>query len=133
MNSYSKRNYKICTAGHKWDKDFLNRLKTIINLSDTTISNDVGTHIGYCIHLRKPHTIIEFENNMEALNKIGKFQIIEERKSEKNFEIEEVKAGFYNDSGVIFESITDLQLSLITKYWGLDCIKTESELYRIIS
>ena len=55
---YKAAGFLIVTAGHIADYYFLNRLKTIIQLSDLTISNNIGTHIGYCIHLKKPHCII---------------------------------------------------------------------------
>ena len=64
---YKKYNYKIVTAGHRYDVQFLNRLKSIIQLSDYSISNFFGTHTIYCTHLNKPHTIffeeLKYEEN----------------------------------------------------------------------
>ena len=47
----------VC-AGHAYDPHFLDRLRTLIELSDITLSNNLGTHIGYCVSLGKPHWII---------------------------------------------------------------------------
>jgi len=49
---------KFVTAGHMYDPAFLSRLRTIIELSDYTMSNEVGTHFGYCVHLRRPHYFV---------------------------------------------------------------------------
>lgn len=68
---YLNKGYKVVTAGHIYDTYFLPRLKTIINLADMTISNDIGTHIGYCIYLDKPHYIynqpIEFDESKSKI------------------------------------------------------------------
>ena len=48
----------VVTAGYIMDPLFLSRLKSIIQLSDLTMSNNVGTHLGYCIYLNKPHWIV---------------------------------------------------------------------------
>jgi hypothetical protein len=50
---------KIMCAGYRWDYCFLKRLKTIISLADAVITNAVGSHIGYCIHMDKPVKYIE--------------------------------------------------------------------------
>lgn len=66
---YENLGYKVITAGHRNDIYFLNRLKTIILLSDYTISNFFGTHVIYCTHLNKPHTIFEEELRINGENK----------------------------------------------------------------
>jgi hypothetical protein len=54
---YQKFGFTIVTAGNRSDPFFLSRLKDLIYLCDMTISNDLGTHVGYCICLNKPHYI----------------------------------------------------------------------------
>ncbi len=51
---YKKMGYSIATAGHMYDIYFMSRLKTIIELSDTVIANDLGTNLGYCVYMQKP-------------------------------------------------------------------------------
>ena len=133
VNYYTSNGYKICSAGHKWDKHFLNRLKTIISLADKTISNDVGTNIGYCVSLRKPHTILKSEIQYTPDNDIGIDQIKGEKKKERLLEIEEVKNGFMKTDGSIYDKIDSHQTKLINEYWGLDSIKTKNELFSILS
>lgn len=58
----------MTTAGHQLDINFLNRLKTIILLSDYTCSNSIGTHTGYCVYLGKPHLVINPVQTLEEVN-----------------------------------------------------------------
>lgn len=50
---YKEKGYLIVTAGHSYDYNFLSRLKTIINLSDFMITNNIGTHLIYSAALGK--------------------------------------------------------------------------------
>ena len=49
--SYEALGYKIVTSGHRFDLNFLSRQRSFIELADYTMSNNLGTHVGYCIHL----------------------------------------------------------------------------------
>ena len=132
VNNYKNNGCTICSAGRKWDKDFLNRLKTIISLSDLTISNDVGTHIGYCVYLNKPHTILNYPIEHEPVNKIGIIQIKQEQSSERLVEINDVKSVFIKGDGSLFTEITTEQMEMVNKYWGINYVKTEKEIYNIL-
>lgn len=75
---YLDKGYMVTTAGHSNDLFFLNRLRSIIELSDSIISNELGTYIGYCCYLRKPLQLIrqktifdEEKDCKEHLNLIG--------------------------------------------------------------
>lgn len=127
---YKDYGFTVVTAGYREDPDFLSRLKTFINISDYTISNNVGTHIGYCIALDKPHTIIEQKTEYcgvtsrdfeAAINS----SVIKSSLVEKN----EVKNAFniYNDF------ITDEQRVICNKYWGLDKVKNNQQLNFILN
>lgn len=47
--------YECTTAGHMYDPMFLSRLRSILSLADVTVSNQMGTHVGYSIALGVPH------------------------------------------------------------------------------
>lgn len=49
----SKKKYEVVTAGHYYDYNFLPRLRSIIETSDITMSNNLGSHLGQCIYLNK--------------------------------------------------------------------------------
>lgn len=56
--AYQAQGHRVVCAGHAYDPYFLDRLRTLIELADVTLSNNLGTHIGYCVSLDKPHWII---------------------------------------------------------------------------
>lgn len=47
--------YECTTAGHMYDPLFLPRLRSILSLADVTVSNQMGTHVGYSVALGVPH------------------------------------------------------------------------------
>lgn len=49
----------LVSAGYRGDLQFISRLRTIIEIADGTSGNHIGTHIGYCMALRKPHIIFD--------------------------------------------------------------------------
>lgn len=119
---------KIVTAGHKNDKNFLKRLRSIIEIADETASNGVGTHIGYCLCLRKKHFIIEtdFEINFTEKDERDNFKKIEEEFKQSTFEIKNV---FLKRE----KKITKEQENIYIKYWGGNHLKTREELRSILT
>lgn len=127
---YNNREFIIVSAGALHSEFFYNRLKTIINISDHTISNKVGTHLGYCLFLGKPHTIY-------------KCDIVEEREPIKNKNLNEAiitKDINFKFEEFVFvklfskykEKITDDQYNLCNLYYGFDQIKTKEEIKCIL-
>lgn len=95
--------YKIVTAGHRADWNFINRLKTIITLADFSISDDVSTNLGFCINMGVPHKVVLTELEKIKLNK----------------EKREVYEVFNSENKVI----TQDQIEMVNKYWGKEDIK----------
>ncbi len=120
---YLNKGYQVVTAGYRDDPLFLRRLKSFILISDYTISNDVGTHVGYCICLGKPHTIFEQEIKQKPYTQKDNDVVIESENSTVLKEKGEVSKAFCN----YHDNITDEQLEVVNKYWGLEylCEKTE--------
>ena len=46
---YRNKGYRIVSSGTRNDPYFLNRQRDLMELADMTISNNIGTHIGYSI------------------------------------------------------------------------------------
>lgn len=111
-DSYRKSGFKLTTAGHRYDINFISRLKSIIMLSDYVVANDFGTNIGYCVYLKKPLYILQ--NNM-LVSKTGMFR-----------EIGEAFTTYYGE-------ITEEQYNICAKYWGFDSIKDNEELKLLIN
>ena len=47
--------FVVVTCGYREDCHFLERQRTLIKLADFTMSNSIGTHVGYCVYMGKPH------------------------------------------------------------------------------
>lgn len=105
--SYEKAGFKVVTAGHRLDLNFLPRLKLIISLADYTMANSVGTQTGYCIYLNKPHYII--------CPKV--FSMMPD-------DFKEITNVFH----VYSNNITVEQHNVVSKYWGFNQIKTPESL-----
>lgn len=130
---YEDKGYKVVSAGHRNNNiSFLNRLKTIISISDYTISNSLGTHTGYCVYLNKPHQI--FNQNIIIKGKDENSLKIEFDKRGNNFEdlYNEEKRLFYNVFNEFNLNITKEQYEICNKYWGFDCIRTQEEMKDIM-
>lgn len=104
---YERAGFKVVTAGHRLDINFLPRLKSIIQIADYTVSNSVGTHTGYCIYMNKTHSLIEpMDYSMM---------------SEDFIEITNAFLRFSHE-------IDKTQYDVVRKYWGTDLLKTPEEL-----
>jgi len=132
----SNRGFKVVSAGHIYDFNFLSRLKSIINLSDHTVSMSVGTHIGYCIYLDKSHEIISYNKNKFNENNRS-FNIVKDEDIKKRGREYQIK--FKNDEKEIISHffnagnlINNNQLKICNKFWGFDQIKTKDELNRLL-
>lgn len=104
--------YKICTAGHMFDKNFLNRLKSIILLSDVAIGNDIGTHVGYCISVGIPYYLylklpdyVDFDNNGDYLEFNNDF-------------FKQLLNDGIECFGQYKEYISDNDIKFVEEYWG---------------
>lgn len=122
---YEEFGFECVTAGHILDPLFLPRLKSIIEVATTTISNSVGNHIGYSVFMGKPHIITPQK------------QTVSGRRSEKNLlEHSWWKSKPTAELIKVFTKITDQittsQKSLVNYYWGVDNIKTKKEFMEII-
>lgn len=118
---YKERGYKIVTAGHRNDPYFLGRLKDIIDLSDVTMSNSLGTHIGYCLARNKPHYIY----NQEPFIKGARVELEFRQRNNDIYrnslmlEKKEILDAFATYCNVI----TEKQVAVFEKYWGLNEVK----------
>lgn len=120
---YIDAGYKIVSAGHKFDPGFLNRLRTIISLADNTVSNAVGTHIGYCVALGKPHFLCD-ESLSDELVQPDYDDIYKSFREKRAVEVEEVAKEFRIQSN----SLLPAQRAVVSKYWGQNYIRSRQEL-----
>lgn len=101
---FKDKGLDVVCSGHRYDPAFLSRLKTLISLSDYTLSDGVGTHVGYCIYEHKPHAIVPESS-------------VQKRNSEE--EMREITKAFAN-----YRGISDQQLEIVDTYWGASLTRT---------
>lgn len=110
---YASLGYKVLCAGHKLDIHFINRLKDIIYLSDMTMSNSLGTHLGYSVCMHRPHY---YYKQKIVISCIDEVQNQYENKESAAKEIISVEA---SSLFTIDHAITNKHLKFVYKYWGV--------------
>ena len=124
---FEKEGFVIVTAGHKQDIHFTKRLKYIISLADYTMSNNIGTHIGYCLYMNKPHYI--YRQNIEIKGDKVDEEFYEERLRTYNESQKEIIEAFDK-----FDlKITDKQKKIYEEHWNPKNIKSKEEILYILS
>jgi len=121
---YRNNGFECVTAGHIFDPLFLSRLKSIIETSTVTMSNNIGTHLGYCICMNKPHYF--FQQQLDFKGNVDK-----EIKIIKTIEKSDIYEKLKKACGTYSETISKQQYDLVNLCWGLDQIKTKGELRQI--
>lgn len=129
VSFYKNRGFKIVCAGHKYDCYFLARLRSIIELSDLTISNSLGTHVAYCEALNKNHRIFENEIKYEGGNQ-----------KEKNIRNEKELSTYIKDKNKLVTFFAKpinnrnkkKKKELINHFFGIDSVLIPSEIKKEI-
>lgn len=122
---YQNLGFECVTAGHILDPLFLPRLKSIIEISDLTISNDAATHVSYCIYLNKPHIIFYKPPKVQA-NK-GWSEFAHKYRTSKPY------SEIINAFSEINFRITPKQKEIANEYFGLNAIKSKEEFKKIVN
>lgn len=133
---YKDLNFNVVTAGYMTDPLFLKRLRSIIELSDVTISNGVGSHTGYCIYLKKPHIYIPTKTTF-VVDKTPKDSNIKDKLTKYLENQYNIKTNF-NDLNEIQSILSDKNRKfneispILEKYFGFNQVKTKQELKKIV-
>ena len=131
---YQKFGFEVVTAGHYYDPMFMSRLKSIIETSTMTMSNKLGTYIGYCIYLNKPHLLLKTKVDVEKISSDGKLAEIEQglleevRKKDINRDVDQI----YDLLSENREVITPEQYTFLNKYWGFTEVKSPKQLRKLL-
>ena len=124
--------YLIFSSGHRYDYYFLSRQKTMIKLSDMTMSNSVSTHIAYCSCLNKPHWIIRQEIKSKALNEKGAANVAIAERIGKDLVSQQEQEELYQVFAEYEKVLTDEQKKVCNKYFGLSYVRSEEEIKNFI-
>lgn len=125
---YAARGFVVVTAGHMFDPAFLPRLKTIIQLAHMTVSTNFSTHVGYCIHEKRPHLLVEEEFHCVTATR-------EDHRRDAAC-IDEIRREIHTDKyrwmldpfRVWSPEITPAQAEVVRVAFGVDDLKTPQEL-----
>lgn len=108
---YEKKGFTVVCNGDRFDSHFIQRHRDIIELADVTMSNGIGTHVGYSICLNRPHYY--YKQKME--------QKIDEKFQNETPE-QEFRVGFEKELvktfGTFSYEITEEQKEFVRLYWG---------------
>ena len=119
---YKTAGFHVVTAGHIYDFAFLPRLRSMIELAAMTLSNRLGTHTGYCLHLGKPHHIHRQQ---------VKIQIVHPEMVPVPGEMDEA-VRFDTLFGEYSEVITPAQREIVEQYWGTSHVRPAGEMDALI-
>jgi len=124
---YRNNKFRLITAGHIFDPLFLPRLKSIIMLSDFTMSNSPGTHIGYCVDLGKPHYVYSMDKTINTSG--GVVRHWENLSNEERGNSREMVLESFSK----FQDFIDPEQRKVVEYiWGTNHIKTKEEMTYIL-
>lgn len=112
---YKEKGYKLACCGGRFDQQFLSRQKDLISLADMTISNDLGTHVGYCIAMGKPHYVYL---QKVLFKEYEAFKGTDKSTDEAKYYFEQEKKHICGLFSKFEEVITEEQKKAIRYYWG---------------
>lgn len=118
---YKKNGFIPICCGNRQDPNFLPRLKSFIECSELTLSNNVGTHVGYCYALGKEHVIIDSQNSLSIKNKKYQKNVPELYLELAKFEKNEIKKAYTHGK-------EDDIKRVICKYWGNNYFYSKEEM-----
>lgn len=116
------------SCGSRFDQEFLLRQRALISLSTVTASNSLGTHVGNCVGLQKPHVILKQEITYEGdvEKEFGEQTRSANWKEQFAIEKELFENMFPYTSGQL--TLTKEQYDLCDYYWGFSKKKTPEEI-----
>ena len=112
--------YHIVCNGFREDPQFLSRQKACIELCNRVIGDGIGTHVGYCVHLRKPYTY--FNSGIEIKTKDAHEK---DHWDAMQSNVDQIKNAFEG------KEITPKQMEICAKYWGEGEEKSAEEIKAI--
>lgn len=128
LKRYKDKGYLFVSAGHIHDINFLCRLKTIISISDITMSNSVGTHIGYCVYMNKPHYVYNQKIGLRGLSNNAVKQELGQRTKEEYEDAVKDERLLTNYFNTFSNIISEEQKTIVNEYWGTSCVRSQTEL-----
>lgn len=112
---------KVVCNGHKYDRNFLNRQKYVLESARVVITDNIGSHIGYAVSVNTPVLYVEGDFELKANSPEGRNQLDKENTEVRQSVVQELKTAFYSKFSSINQTkefkITEDQLDLVKKWW----------------
>lgn len=126
---YQDAGFECVCCGHLLEPFFLERQKALFEIADATISNAVGSYLGYSIYMNKPHWMVPDKFELKDLDNRGTGKKeVEIWDSSPNYQ--RLREAFMNNPDY---KITQEQRDIVDEYWGVSCIKTPEEIRQLIN
>ena len=120
---YKEEGFECVCCGHMFDMFFLPRLKSLLEIADCTISNGVGSHIGYSVYMNKPHYLVPDDYSInDIIGNAGREEMIIKQNSQN---YKEIYDGFINNRNYVIDKS---HIGIADKYWGVSDIKQPSQI-----
>ena len=130
--AYREAGFKVVTSGHRFDPNFIRRQRALIELADLTASNDMGTHVGYCLYLNKPHVMIHQEVKLQEVA-AGALTRLQNQGAGDTFSMAKAEmeegAQLFTDSWEAMDQAKARQW--VATRWGFDDVKSPDEIKRL--
>lgn len=126
--AYESEGFHLVTAGHRFDRHFVSRQRSHIELADLTMSNGMGTQTGFCIYLKKPHYI--FQQSIKQ--NVGSFsenrRHLFDAKSSGRALVAEQRAFFSDLFSELRADISPFQQEQTATFWGFESVKSPEQI-----
>lgn len=122
------KGYVVACCGNRYNPYFLANLRSIIQLADYSMSDSVGTHIGYCVSENVPHYVVPRKANRSFKSKTDQriFESKVAHHDSKKSDVDVIASSFMQP----VQSITQNQSDICKYYWGTDITLGRAELKR---
>ncbi len=127
-DAYLSEGFKLVTAGHRYDRHFVARQRTHIELADLTMSNGMGTQTGFCVYLKKPHYIYRQDIDQHAISKAEHKRFQSSSGGDERDLVVFQRDFFTRLYSELREDISDSQYEATARFWGFDDIKSKDEI-----
>lgn len=124
---YEAKGYRVVTAGYREDLLFLPRLRSLIRISDLTMSNSVGTHVGYCAFFGKPHRVLRQSKSFQAASSKDKVEFENDYVEQSVREKRDVEIAFHD-----FDS-SRMKEEICASYWGFGKTLDACDMHALLS
>lgn len=120
VNLYKSESFVVATSGDN-NINFLPRQRAIFEVSDLTVSNDLGTHLGYSVAMGVPHRFVDVVSFSAKVFPPGvNMQLLEQERSSI------IRA--FSDLSNLCETTAE-QMELVDYYWGMGIKLSPDQLF----